>query len=251
MRTKRYNEWLGEAYSDPYDDPTIKAVWFWNMNTKPSGSVRVMWDGLENLINAPSSVLGSFDCTSNHITSLKGGPKEVKGDFLVSDNKLTSLTDSPESLGGSYICSDNLLTSLEGVPEEINVDFIFQRNKLTSLKGAPKSVKGNFACTGNPLTSLEDAPKEIGGEFRFGSIIVNRGEWGPRGWLKAIDNAEEEDKKLAMTLFTEESLDNWFKEIPHEISSLDDWPEIKAGVLNRTGIRDMSKLSRNLKTGLI
>jgi hypothetical protein len=41
------------------------------------------------------------------------------------------------------------------------------------------------------------------------------------------------------------------KKNPLDIHLLDDHPQIKAGVLKRTGIRDYSAIGRNLKDGLI
>ena len=46
-------------------------------------------------------------------------------------------------------------------------------------------------------------------------------------------------------------LDNYFKENPLDLHLLDDLPIIKEGVLKRTGIKDMSRLGRLTKSGLI
>ena len=45
-------------------------------------------------------------CNDNKLTSLKGGPKRVKGNYDCSHNKLTSLEGSPETIGGSWIISN-------------------------------------------------------------------------------------------------------------------------------------------------
>ena len=45
--------------------------------------------------------------------------------------------------------------------------------------------------------------------------------------------------------------DEHMKKNPLDIHLLDDYPQIKAGVLRRTGIRDYSAIGRNLKNGLI
>ena len=45
--------------------------------------------------------------------------------------------------------------------------------------------------------------------------------------------------------------DEHMKKNPLDIHLLDDYPQIKAGVLKRTGIRDYSAIGRNLKNGLI
>jgi len=63
----------------------------------------------------------------------------------------------------------------------------------------------------------------------------------------------EKSKKLITTLLDKEGgpLDVWIKENPIEIIQLDGFPKLKEKVIKRTGIKDLSRLSRNLKTGLI
>ena len=112
------------------------------------------------------TVKGNFTCRWTKITSLKGAPKEVEGNFDCSYNKhLTSLEGAPEKVGGNFDCEATKITSLEGAPKEVGGDFVFNRRSITSLKGAPEKVGGNFDCSCSNLTSLEGAPKEVGGTF--------------------------------------------------------------------------------------
>ena len=89
-------------------------------------------------------IRGGFYCSLNHLSSLRGCPREVEGDFN---------------------CIYNELTSLEGAPIIVRGDFYCNNNRLTSLKGAPKEVGGNFMCYNNKLTSLKEAPKKVGKDF--------------------------------------------------------------------------------------
>ena len=95
---------------------------------------------------------GNFDChqPSRKLTSLKGAPKEVHGDFYCSKNpNLESLDGAPEKVTGSFYCTDNY--------------------NLKSLKGAPKEVTGAFVCSNNiSIISLKDIHKQViklGGMF--------------------------------------------------------------------------------------
>jgi hypothetical protein len=58
--------------------------------------------------------------------------------------------------------------------------------------------------------------------------------------------------KLLMTPYvTDDLVDSFFKENPLEIGLLDGYPEIKAEVLKRTGLRDMTSLGQALRKKMI
>ena len=119
----------------------------------------------KNLIEFPdyiqfNIVKGDFDCSTNKLTSLRGGPKKVSGSFICIHNQLTSLEGAPRKVGGDFNCRWNKLTSLEGSPKEVGWTFNCRYNRLTSLKGAPKEVGGYFDCSNNfILFSVDDAKK--------------------------------------------------------------------------------------------
>jgi hypothetical protein len=110
---------------------------FMPVRFKAVGDLQLKNCALISLAGCPQAVTGSFDCSVNHLDSLKAGPKSV---------------------GHSYNCSGNVLTSLHGAPEKIQV-FICDKNHLTNLQGAPKSVDV-FSCKGNSLRSLEGFPAQ-------------------------------------------------------------------------------------------
>ena len=66
---------------------------------------------------------------------MKGGPKNVGGNFTCSNTGITSLEGSPQKVGNNFNCSRNpYLTSLEGAPEKVEHHFDCSENlKLTSL----------------------------------------------------------------------------------------------------------------------
>ena len=90
-----------------------------------------------------NKVTGYFDCSENLLTSLKGCPEIVDGNFYYNYNKLKTLKGCPEIVG-IFNCSYNRLESLEGCPQIINKDFYCNHNKLTSLKGCPEIIEGKF-----------------------------------------------------------------------------------------------------------
>lgn len=100
----------------------------------------------------------------NTITSLKGAPKVVVGNFHIEDQPIGTLEYAPEKVTGTFTASKCGLTSLKGAPEEVGY-FNCSHNELTSLKGGPKKVTGSYFCDYNELTSLEGAPEEVGGTF--------------------------------------------------------------------------------------
>ena len=79
------------------------------------------------------TVGGSFNCSCNKLTSLKGCPKKVKC-FYCDLNKLTSLKGSPREVENNFWCSDNYLTSLEGCSKKVNGAFACSHNKKQFTK---------------------------------------------------------------------------------------------------------------------
>ena len=47
-------------------------------------------------------VHGYFDCRNNELTSLAGGPQEVRGNFVCYNNELTSLAGGPQEVHGYF-----------------------------------------------------------------------------------------------------------------------------------------------------
>lgn len=105
------------------------------------------------------SVTNGFDCSENHLTSLKGCPIVVGGSFSCADNNLTNLVGGPEEVGGRYCCEFNCLTSLEGAPRSSR-SFVCSGNDIKSLEHMPK-ISSICDCSDNPLESLKGLSRNI------------------------------------------------------------------------------------------
>jgi hypothetical protein len=159
---------FSSAFNTPAGMSAEQALRHWNVRyeKKPDGSLHVPGDislAKYNLTELPDlssvTVGGNFDCSHNHLTSLRGAPRSVGGDFACQSNRLASLSGAPSSVGGAFYCSYNKLASLRGAPESVGGDFWCQGNQLTSLKGVPSTVPGYLYCHTNPLSSLEGMPQ--------------------------------------------------------------------------------------------
>jgi len=226
---------------------------------------------INSLIGAPRKVGGYFDCSdwgvisrSHKITSLEGAPQEVGGDFDCSSNRITSLKGAPQKVGGSFHCHSNLIHSLEGAPSEVGGIFTCHNNLLETLKGAPKTINVGqaFVCKQNPLKSIEDAPL---GDYQFRCDAFECEHFTLKDKLDLLSSEQhytnryapvmvmnpELTKKLILPLISPDILDAHMMSNPLDMDLLDGVPEIKAEVLKRTGIKDVSSLARSMRRGLI
>lgn len=129
---------------DVYEDVTLKNC---------EGSIPVQFGVIK----------GSFICSSNKLTTLKGCPEKINGSFNCSHNQLTTLEHAPSSIGKGFYCNNNLLTSLVACPDIINGSFDCANNKLITLEGCPDIINDNFNCSNNQLTNFDFFPKEVKG----------------------------------------------------------------------------------------
>lgn len=150
---------------DVYDDVTLKNC---------EGSIPVQFgvvkgsficssNKLTSLKGCPEKINGSFDCSDNRLITLKGCPEKINGSFNCSHNQLTTLEYAPSSIGKGFYCNNNLLTSLVACPDIINGSFDCADNKLITLEGCPDITNGNFNCSNNQLTNFDFFPKEVKG----------------------------------------------------------------------------------------
>jgi hypothetical protein len=97
-----------------------------------------------------------FDCSINHLTSLKGCPVRVGNGFTCYTNRLTSLQYSPQYMeNGDFYCGSNKIESLQYCTELIRGNFWCYNNKLTSLEHHP-TVYGYFNCSNNQINTFKD-----------------------------------------------------------------------------------------------
>jgi hypothetical protein len=194
-------------------------------------------------------VKGDFDCSEKGLKDFKGVQfGVVSGNFYCHENKLTSLEGAPQKVGGNFWCRENSLTSLVGAPQEVKGYFSCERNRLTSLVGAPQKVGGNFWCYDNSLTSLVGAPQDVGGGFNCDAFETE--DWSMRGWLELLKEGGE-TATLVLPILPETELDKWILKHPLDLDLLDGFPDIKAGVLQRTGLKDLSSLAKTIRKGIL
>jgi len=72
------------------------------------------------------------------------------------------------------------------------------------------------------------------------------------GWKEPLtDNKKAKALRLINSVADENYLDEYFTRNPLKLYILDNAPEMKKGVLARTGIKDLSKIGRSLDKGII
>jgi len=94
---------------------------------------------------------GGVNASSKGLTSLRGAPRSVSGNFWCHFNQLTSLEHCPKSVGDSFLCYSNQLTSLEYCPQKVRGNFLCNDNQLTDLTHAPREVGRSFECKNNQI----------------------------------------------------------------------------------------------------
>jgi hypothetical protein len=111
---------------------------------------------LDDFSGFPYRVGGNFSGSSNNVISLKGGPKEVGGDYTISFNRrLKNFKYAPERINGDFVCRFTRdLESFEGLPKYI-------RGDLNLADGYPWQTKVD---TNNLILVYQS---EIGGSIKF------------------------------------------------------------------------------------
>ena len=66
-----------------------------------------------------SIIDGSFSCSFCNLTSLKGGPKEVKYNYNCQFNQLKTLLGAPIKVGGDFYCYNNAVKFTESDVKEL------------------------------------------------------------------------------------------------------------------------------------
>jgi hypothetical protein len=216
-----------------------QAPWRWNTKTESvdvDGKVRIM-----NSAGLDKDVIGTF----------KFG--KVKGEFEIQGSHFE--LDTLENFAPDYVGGNVMLFSVN----------------LKDMKGFPSIVKGRIRISGTP-GSLEGIPmeaEELSTDYfiarpwniKNALIILDRGSVNvedTRAGVEAIkrhwDDKPDRSKKasqLVSTVLSDDVLDDYFKYNPLKLHILDDYPDIKSGVLKRTGMRDLSKVGKVLHSGWI
>ena len=103
-----------------------------NLTVNVNGNVFIENANLSKIPVQFKIVQGTFQCSKNKLTSLKGSPIRAKN-FYCNSNQLTSLEYAPKTVKRDFNCSDNLLTSLKGCPEKVGKSINCKSNPLKSF----------------------------------------------------------------------------------------------------------------------
>lgn len=134
--------------------------------TTYKGTMDVNNSGVTSLKGCPEVVKGNFYCSGNLFRSLEFSPKTVTGDFLCNSNSLVSTKGFPINIGKSVHLKETRIKELVGLPDTINGSLDFQGTRtLKSLKGCPTLITGNLGLIGTGFRSKEEI---------FNEIIINK-----------------------------------------------------------------------------
>lgn len=161
----RYHQ-LTESYQDyEFDSEDLTAVPeglpdVVKGNFKLTGNTR-----LTSLKGCPSRIDGNFSASSTSITSLEGGPRIVSGDFNVGASDLASLEGAPEEVGGNFEGPGLWnLTSFKGFKTKVGGKLHFTTCAIKNFVGCPDVVNGTFMI-GDSIESFEGCPSRVNGNF--------------------------------------------------------------------------------------
>jgi len=234
---------------------------------------------ITSLVGAPDYIIGSFICDSNNLTTLEGGPRNVGVRFDCSRNPITSFEGAPTMAApdGQFFADKTLIKDLTGLPPVGQVNLANCKN-LTSIVDLPDTVHSillagiGISCYDNNRGGYKDiSPKSLIYKAVFEILNKREEALGSNAHRDAIPPIEiggyslyvsvyrdttsrkEREKSVALyaTLLDENQLDKYFTENPMNLDVLDELPEIKAGVLKRTGMRDISKIAKAMRRGII
>jgi len=213
--------------------------------------------GLTNLEIAPTSVGSSFDCSRNPIESIEGCPESVGGNFVCEVTKIVNMEGAPVTVGG-YINAKSCknLESLEGMPLNIMgiyTDYFNIIIEQYTRNGDPISIsqEGKIDTFMNALQKAMEAV-EIGPTYTPEQKFMGNKSYHIRvSQMCSSDANKTKALRLIASVADEKYLDAYFTKNPLKLYLLDNSPEIKNGVLARTGMRDMSKIGKNLDRGII
>ena len=140
--------------------------------------------------------------TNKNLTSLKGSPKKIIGNFKCDDNNLKTLEGGPDFVGRSFDCTRSNLVSLKGAPRHVGTSFYCTQNKITSLEGCSRHIGASLVCGWNPITNFHDVHKyidHVGQVFNFNNTVIESHVLGLL-MIEGIEEFKTYDKTLLRIL---------------------------------------------------
>lgn len=233
---------------------------------------------LTTLRGAPEFITGWFVCSSNKLETLEGCPKRVNTRFTCSRNPLKSFEGSPEMPPNGYFLADRThIRDLRGMPEagEVSLEGCKNLKSIIDLPNTFYSIDlGGVSIRVINITSLTSLLGKDARRYIFDGIAyliphrdeIIRGDRNLKGaeikrngyiidistgtWIHT-PKERERAVKLFMTLMDNDFLDKYFTDHPMDIDLLDGLPDIKDGVLQRTGMKDISLIARSMRGGML
>ena len=247
-----------------------------------SGEFEASYMGLTSLIGFPTHVGKTLNISNNQLKSLAGSPIYIGQAFFANSNLITDLKGMPKDIFGRINVGNNNLTSLKGSPKKVNSFICHYNGDLISLEGGPSIVEGTFNCSHCPIKTLKGSPNLVKDTFIMNDVDIddfigigqsyiggistdwislNGFQMNKENLIKIlietpVRNINQRHKYLISSfifnyLMGTEEIENYFKENPTEIYVLDDQPKFKEEILKKTGIKDLSRLGRIIKTRLL
>lgn len=131
----------------------------------------VLPPSITSLKGCPKYVGGNFSCTSCNITSLQYAPIHVGGTFLCDCTAITNLIGSPIEVGESFICSNNLnLVSFKGASCIVGGAFVGENIGVESTKYLPRYIGRSLVLSSVVITDVGELPNVVGDRIRIRSL---------------------------------------------------------------------------------
>lgn len=134
---------------------------------------------LTSLRGAPQWVGGDFIVSGARLYDFKGGPSYVGGHFVASDAQLISLIGSPKTIKGEVFLDRSSFRSLEGITQEESLTLNARASTGISLQGLPATMQRIDMTGSYCLNDLKGAPSQITGSAYFGNCNLGSLEGSP------------------------------------------------------------------------
>jgi hypothetical protein len=156
-----------------------------------------------------------------------------------------------------FYCAGLGLKKLNFLPKEVGRDLFAGMNKIEDLKGFPKKIGNRLYLSDSPeLKTLEGL--NIDGDVKgLSTSFFAINEVNIESLLSVFDmqfrNPENRTiaEHLVKSILTPEYFAPYFQKNPLKLYVLDNFPELKNKILKITGLRDVSKLGRDIRQGLV
>jgi hypothetical protein len=138
---------------------------------------------LVSLKGAPRKVGGFFDCSNNPIKTFEGGPAEVVRTFKADHVSVKDLTGAPSKVGFLQMNFCGFLESLAGSDMTVQGKFMVTNCRISTTKGMPiVEGAGDINLSKNPLWDLDGLQETVNGNLNISDTVVR--DFGPVKHIK-------------------------------------------------------------------